>query len=246
MLRHGFHPPEAQPRGSIQIARSVHPEGRTPESGKFSTLFDNLCYNEYDPNPRPGTERRAPDLLRAARALTHHNLLDWAAYDRLGCTFGVGWRNQRTRFPRLHRTVPGADPAAGRRCRARQSQLEQGPRRAGGDRGRKRDAALPAVLQPRPEPRSSWCSRSSNATCETPKSGPSMSSCKPSVGCSTASVLTSAPITSGTADLYSQNDNGLRKPRRKFAFAAANRTIGTAPCPPHKTAYSVIIRSLWK
>ena len=30
MLRHGFHPPETQQRGSIQITHSVHPQGRTP------------------------------------------------------------------------------------------------------------------------------------------------------------------------------------------------------------------------
>jgi hypothetical protein len=39
MLRHGFHPPEAQQRGSIQIARSVHRQGRTPEDGKEGTLL---------------------------------------------------------------------------------------------------------------------------------------------------------------------------------------------------------------
>lgn len=39
MLRHGFHPPEARPGGSIQIAQSVHPKRRTPESGKICTLF---------------------------------------------------------------------------------------------------------------------------------------------------------------------------------------------------------------
>jgi hypothetical protein len=33
VLRHGFHSPEAQQRGSIQIAHSVHPQGRTPRWG---------------------------------------------------------------------------------------------------------------------------------------------------------------------------------------------------------------------
>jgi hypothetical protein len=42
VLRHDFHSPEAQQRGSIQIVHSVHPEGRTPESGKFCTLFSTL------------------------------------------------------------------------------------------------------------------------------------------------------------------------------------------------------------
>jgi hypothetical protein len=33
MLRHGFHSPEAQQGGSIQIAHPVHPKGRTPKWG---------------------------------------------------------------------------------------------------------------------------------------------------------------------------------------------------------------------
>ena len=50
MLRHGFHPPEAQQGGSIQIAQSVHPQGRTPESGNFCTL----CYILGIPAARAG------------------------------------------------------------------------------------------------------------------------------------------------------------------------------------------------
>jgi hypothetical protein len=42
VLRHGFHPPEAQQEGSIQIAQTVHPQGRTPESGNFCMLFHRL------------------------------------------------------------------------------------------------------------------------------------------------------------------------------------------------------------
>jgi hypothetical protein len=38
MLRHGFHSPEAQHRGSIQIAHSVHPQGRTPECASTSSV----------------------------------------------------------------------------------------------------------------------------------------------------------------------------------------------------------------
>lgn len=37
--RHGFHPPEAQQRGSIQIAHSVHRQGCTPEQ---RPIFSNL------------------------------------------------------------------------------------------------------------------------------------------------------------------------------------------------------------
>ena len=39
MLRHGFHSPEAQQGGSIQIAHSVHLEGRTPEGGASLAHF---------------------------------------------------------------------------------------------------------------------------------------------------------------------------------------------------------------
>jgi hypothetical protein len=42
MLRHGFLPPEAQQEGSIQIAQSVHPQGRTPKGGQGSKGFDML------------------------------------------------------------------------------------------------------------------------------------------------------------------------------------------------------------
>jgi hypothetical protein len=35
MLRHGFHSPEAQQGGSIQIAQTVHPKGRTPVTWKL-------------------------------------------------------------------------------------------------------------------------------------------------------------------------------------------------------------------
>ena len=31
---HGFHPPEARQRGSIEIAQSVYPQGRTPKKPK--------------------------------------------------------------------------------------------------------------------------------------------------------------------------------------------------------------------
>ena len=35
VLRHGFHPPENQQGGSIQIAKTVHPQGRTPSGGQY-------------------------------------------------------------------------------------------------------------------------------------------------------------------------------------------------------------------
>ena len=38
MLRHGFHPPEAQQGGSIQITRFVHPQGRTPAGSGETTV----------------------------------------------------------------------------------------------------------------------------------------------------------------------------------------------------------------
>jgi hypothetical protein len=39
VLRHDFHSPEAQQRGSIQIVHSVHPEGRTPNLESFARCF---------------------------------------------------------------------------------------------------------------------------------------------------------------------------------------------------------------
>src|SRR5580704_8386409 len=39
MLRHGFHPPEAQQAWSNPIAQSVHPQGRTPDRRCFSPRF---------------------------------------------------------------------------------------------------------------------------------------------------------------------------------------------------------------
>jgi hypothetical protein len=40
VFRHSFHSPEARWRGSIQIAHSVHPQGRTPGAGNTVTLYD--------------------------------------------------------------------------------------------------------------------------------------------------------------------------------------------------------------
>ena len=45
MLRHDFHPPEAQPGGSIQIAHPVHPQGRTP-SGVWANTAYRSAKNE--------------------------------------------------------------------------------------------------------------------------------------------------------------------------------------------------------
>jgi hypothetical protein len=43
MLRHGFHPPEAQQGGSIQIVHSVHPEGRTPADCAVAQKAGNIA-----------------------------------------------------------------------------------------------------------------------------------------------------------------------------------------------------------
>jgi hypothetical protein len=39
MFRHDFHPLEAQQGGSISIAHSVHPQGRTPKGGSGFTAI---------------------------------------------------------------------------------------------------------------------------------------------------------------------------------------------------------------
>ena len=53
MLRHGFHPPEAQQGGSFQIAQSVHPQGRIPFPGDYSTLIDTPRGKTTDRGPLP-------------------------------------------------------------------------------------------------------------------------------------------------------------------------------------------------
>src|SRR5580704_3516499 len=48
MLRHGFHPPEARQRWSIPFPQSVHPQGRTPKRGPFSTPKHRLANEKLE------------------------------------------------------------------------------------------------------------------------------------------------------------------------------------------------------
>jgi hypothetical protein len=73
MLRHDFHPPEARSGGSIQIARPVHPQGRTPIQGPASKPIDSHSGGGSAQHRAQGP-LRCPRRQRTARESRHYRL----------------------------------------------------------------------------------------------------------------------------------------------------------------------------
>ena len=119
------------------------------EPGAAGVHRRDLGHHRHGAALRPGAARPPRGRRRAPRPLEDHDLPRRAAPRRphRPCVFDGAINGAR--FLRLRRAGPGADAARRRRRGDGQPQRPQGRRRARGDRGDRRAAALPAALQSR-------------------------------------------------------------------------------------------------